>query len=95
MGAKLVGAGVTETERCIETFDDKDGVFRCSKKQGHFGKHHCVDNLVSVAWTDAGKRRVLQERAAKQAEVAQPGEFAVAVGSKRSRSSGSSEPERA
>ncbi len=49
---------VSEAERCVEMF----GEHRCSLKQGHFGKHKCFDDC-SVCWTDAGKARVLLERA--------------------------------
>ena len=49
------------TERCTETFD----AHRCSKLLGHHGKHLCLDDCW-VGWTDAGKARVLAERATAQ-----------------------------
>jgi hypothetical protein len=57
---------VLEAERCTETFDGH----RCNLRQGHWGKHHCTDDFVSVAWTDAGKKRVLQERAGAEKTAA-------------------------
>jgi len=49
-------------ERCEAMFDEH----RCSKPKGHWGKHFCTDDCVSVGWTDAGKARVLRERAEAQ-----------------------------
>ena len=44
-------------ERCEHLFEDKDGIFRCSKRKGHGGrstgraaKHLCLDDCW-VAWT--------------------------------------------
>ncbi len=56
---RVVGWDVRPEDRCTAEFEDADGVFRCNKKAGHgngannqYGKHHCVDNLVSVQWTN-------------------------------------------
>jgi hypothetical protein len=58
---------VNESERCTETFElEEEGrVVRCSKKQGHFGKHISSDDCWQ-GWTDQGKQRVLRERAERQ-----------------------------
>ena len=48
----------TDAERCSEMFDE----YRCSLISGHRTKHGCFDDC-AVTWTDAGKARVLRERA--------------------------------
>lgn len=50
----------TKSERCPETFRNH----RCSKEQGHNGKHLSLDDCW-VQWTDAGKKRVEREEAQK------------------------------
>jgi hypothetical protein len=49
-------------ERCGEVFDDAV----CKKSKGHFGKHEAGEESGWVCWTDAGKARVLAERAQAQ-----------------------------
>lgn len=51
-------------EKCLEQFDDN----ACQLTKGHYGKHR--DNRDrSVSWTDAGKARVLAERASEKQQA--------------------------
>jgi hypothetical protein len=55
---------MAKKEKCGETFDDAV----CKRPKGHFGKHEAGEESGWVQWTDAGKARILAERA-RRAEI--------------------------
>jgi hypothetical protein len=47
---------------CRAQFDQ----YVCQKKVGHFGKHHDSRGNYWHSWSDAGAKRILEERAAEE-----------------------------
>jgi len=45
-------------KRCESVFEN----YRCSLEAGHKRKHLCTDDGVFVSWTDAGLRRIAEEK---------------------------------